>query len=71
MTVAKIPEPDDISSKEKGTLEANLAMLSNAFAPSSVFFNKNFNLVLKFSISLPVETKFLMTTPAPSPISAD
>ena len=70
VTVANIPEPDCISSREKGTLDANLVMFSNAFAPSFVSLSKNFNLTCKFSNSFPVLTKFLMTKPAPKPIKA-
>ena len=70
VTVANIPEPACISSKEKGTFDANLFKFSNAFAPSSAFLSKNLNLVSKFSNSFPVLTKFLITKPAPSPTKA-
>ena len=70
VTVAKIPAPPCICSSENGTLDANFVIFSKAFAPSVVFFNKNFNLTCKFSNSFPVLTKFLMTKPAPKPIKA-
>ena len=70
VTVANIPDPDCISSNEKGTLDANLTILSKAFAPSFVSLSKNFNLVLRFSSSFPVLTRFLTTNPAPIPTNA-
>ena len=70
LTTANTPEPLCISSREKGTLDANFAISSKAFAPSFAEPNKNFNWTCRFSICLPVLTIFLITRPAPNPIKA-
>ena len=43
LTTANTPDPDCISSSEKGTLDANFAISSKAFAPSCVLPNNCFN----------------------------
>ena len=65
-----MPEPACISSNEKGTSDANFVRFLNALAPSFASFNKNLNLTCKFSNSLPVLTRFLITKPAPRPAKA-
>ena len=69
-TVRSEGEARSISSRENGTLAANLFIVSNALAASSVEPVRNFNLICRLSTSEATVMIDLIAAPAPRPSRA-